>query len=311
MLKNLLPNNVATEVVLTILNHLDDWPIRSAAAFRNAILGFGSILAINPLMSIKSEEDVVFVKELIKDTVREGRMIDFGHIPNAVIKAEAVRSREMFESHQFQHPYDTWLGVSSWEGGYNGYHVSPHPLYPGEILVIELYGVTIPGVADAVLIYDMVSINPIGPGQTRVSPARMDYETTGRFESDAEIRARGANSLDPLVTMLRLLADASIPITQTEAPAKLNKARAKTGKAPIPAHSTVHTKNYVASFHATYQKRPGQGGHHASPIAHWRRAHQRHLSDGRVIPVKSSKVNWRDIAELHRLFYHIDPPPPK
>lgn len=303
-----LPRDSAIELIQLVMEHLRDWPVKSAEAFRNAILSDG-MLAINPLFDV-DDGGVQFLKQLIRTTIAEGRMVDFGFIPNEVIKVESTRSRPMFEANEFQHPYETWLAVTSWEGGYNGYLICPHPYFPGETLVIELYGVSVPNVSDVIMIYDMVSVKVNGPGDTTVSPLRMDFSSE-HVETEAELKLRGANSLDPLVTMLRLLADASIPITQRETPEKLNRARAKKGKGPLPGHTIVHTQDYVAQFQAAASgsKRYDKGGHHASPIAHWRRAHLRHLVDGRVIPVKSSKVNWRDAEELHRLFYRIEDKP--
>lgn len=294
-----LPQDMAADIVAKLLEHLADWPIRSAEAFRNALLGDG-LFAINPLFPVREEEEVMFLRSTVKNTVAEGRMIDFGFIPNAVIREESERSRHIFEAGELQHPYESWLAVTAWEGGYNGYHISPNPKFPGEILVIELYGVAFPQVADAVLVYDIVSIKAKA-GNTQVAPTRLQYA-----ETEQQIRARGSNSLDPLVTMLRLLADASVPVTVYEAPPKLNRNRARQDRFAIPGHTVVHTKDYVASFHAAAGKRHGAGnGTHASPIAHWRRAHQRHLASGQVVPVRSSKVNWRDTQELHRLFYRV------
>lgn len=294
----------AKEVVILMLQHLADWPIRSAEAFRNAILGDG-MLAVNPMLNISDERAVNFLRNTTKNVVVEGRMIDFGFIPNRVIIAESVRAREPFEMGDLQHPYDTWLGISAWEGGHNGYLITPHPQFTGETLVVEMYGVALPGV-DAVLIYDMCSIKVNGLKSTTVSPARMFYHK--HSETDQDIRNRGSNSLDPLVTMLRLLADASIPVERHDAPVRLNKARAKQGKFQIPDHTVVDTRDYVARFSAS-SLRIDRGGHHASPIAHWRRSHLRNLATGKVVKVKSSKVNWRDAEELHRLFYRLDGEP--
>jgi hypothetical protein len=119
-----------------------------------------------------------------------------------------------------------------------------------------------------------------------------------------DMEARGANCLDPMVTMLRLLADASVPIVDKPAPVRLNKARTKRGQWQIPAHTAVLTKDYVTAFRAAHSGH-SEKGTHASPVAHWRRAHKRILADGRVVPVRSSKVNWRDSAELHRLLYKV------
>jgi len=297
----LMPQKDAVRAVTWMFEHLASSPIRTAETFRNAILGEGGI-AMNPMLNI-NVADAAFLKDLIHRAVAEGRMIDFGYLPNAIIKTEAVRSRKMFEAGEFVHPYDSWLATSAWEGGFNGYYFCPHPEWEGAILVVELYGILMPTGDPAILVYDMVSIKVEGPDRTIVSPA---FAKSPEMMTDEELRARGSNSLDPLVIMLRLLADASIPIIAKEEPVRLNKARAKTGKFPIPGHTLVNTRDYVAHFmHPKSGRGDDKGGHHASPISHYRRAHLRHLVSGAVIKVKSAKINWRDTAELHRMFYKI------
>jgi hypothetical protein len=293
----LLPQADAVNVITEVLEHLADWPIKTAAGFRNAVLEGG--FAVNPLLNIKKEEDALFLKAGIETTVREGRMIDFGFLPNDLIKLESVRSRKMFEAQEFDLPYEIWLGVARWEGGMNGYLFSQSPYNPTDITAIELYGVTIPHLGDLILVYDVISID-IG------TPTRVRVADFGAPQTVEDMEARGANSLDPLVTFLRLLADASIPVADIPEPVKLNKARAKHGKLPIPPHTEVCTRDYVVAFRsASTATGEGRGGHHASPVAHWRRAHHRRLASGKVVPVRSSKVNWRDTAEMHRLFYRV------
>lgn len=301
----LMPHKDASQVIALMFQHLDDWRIRSAAAFRNAILDDeNSMFAINPLLHLVVKDDAMFMKGMIRSAVAEGRMIDFGHIPNEIIKTESKRANEMFQAGELQHPYEDWLGVTSWEGGYNGYYIAPHPRFKGDILVIELYGISIPDLADSILVYDLVSIN-LKDGHTMVRPATMQYRD--HIETEKEARDRGSNSLDPLVTMLRLMADASIPIINKPAPDKLNKRRAQQGKHPIPSHTEVDVRDYVAGFKASNATGTGsKGGHHASPVAHWRRAHYRNLASGTIVPVRSSKVNWRDAETLHRMFYKVE-----
>jgi hypothetical protein len=297
-----LPQEDAEKFMILIMEHLPDWPIKTAEGFRNALLGNGAI-AINPLLGINDETTVGFLKAGLKQVVAEGRMVDFGFIPNDLYKLESLRSRKMFESGDFQHPYDTWLGIAAWEGGSCGYFFTPHPVRPEEVLCIELYGVSIPNVHEAILIYDIISIEVRGIGDTLIHPAPM-VAVAGYGDTIKDLEQRGANSLDPLVTMLRILADASIPIVDKPAPIKLNKQREKRGLFQIPAHTAVLTKDYVTAFRAA-QAGTHEKGTHASPIAHWRRAHKRTLADGRIVPVRSSKVNWRETEELHRLFYRI------
>lgn len=303
----LVPAEIAVEIIIQLFDTMKAYPIKTAEGFRNAALGNG-MFAINPLLDINKRPDVDFLMDVIRKTIREGRMIDFGFISNKVLKAECVRAREVFEAGELRPPYPTWLAVSSWEGGMCGYYFSPYNTdaddrEPNRILGVELYGVSHPSLPDAVLVNDIVSLEVVGPGETRIHPYPM---INGVLDTDDGIQTRGANLLDPLVTFLRFLADASIPIVDRPAPEKLNRHRVRQGKFPIPAHTRVETRDYVSMMtrHASHQA--PQGGHHASPIAHWRRAHQRQLGGGRVVPVRSSKVNWRDTEELHRLFYRIN-----
>lgn len=300
----LLPQDMAREAVLTMFEHLADWPIKTATCFRNAALGDESLFAISPALGITNQQDLDFIQGNISTAVAEGRMIDFGYVPNEIMKQDSVRSRHLFEAGELMHPYENWVGVMAWEGGMNGYYICPNPSSPAQTLVVELYGVSIPNLIDAILVYDIIGVEVIGEGNTVVHP-----HPTVINETMQTLHKRGANSIDPLVTMLRLLADASIPIVNVPAPDKLNKQRIKRGKPPIPDHTVVRTADYVAHWQATKpQTRPTRGaGHHASPVAHWRRSHKRTLASGLVVPVRSSKVNWRDTEEMHRLFYKVKP----
>jgi hypothetical protein len=296
-----LNQDLARELIFGAITHLKDWAIPTAERFRNAALTGG--FAISPLLDISDGNAALFLQGMIQTTIREGRMIDFGFIPNKIHQDDSCKYRYAYEMGELPHPYETWLGVSKWEGGMCGYHVCPTPHAPERTLVIELYGITLPNGEDLVIVYDIVSIQTLGIDNTVVSP----YAIAGGIsETEDQMRARGANSLDPLVTMLGLLSNASVPIIPHSEPLRLNLARAKKGKHPIPAHTEVDVRDYVANYasHVPAGK-IHQGGTHASPIPHWRRSHLRTLPSGKRVPVRSSKVNWRDTEELHRLFYRL------
>jgi hypothetical protein len=298
-------------MLLELLDNLPTRRVASAAAFRNVAIGANGYRLVNPLLVDSGErarQDFEKIAQEVETAVKQGRMIDFGYVPNAIIKAESTRSRDAFEASELPYPYeDGWVGTMAWEGGYNGYYVMP-AAGPGEWVVVELYGTKSPNGVDILLFYDAVGIRA-APGNTQLSPYPMPHRLNPFEELQSE-RMRASNSLDPLVTMLRLLADASIPVSRFEPPEKLNKAHAKAGKPLIPSHSIVHTHDYVSQITAHASRRTaGDGtGHHASPVAHWRRSHQRHLSGGRVVQVRSSKVNWRDHEEIHRLFSRVGEP---
>jgi len=86
--------------------------------------------------------------------------------------------------------------------------------------------------------------------------------------------------------------------TTTAPNPKLNAARVKAGKTPLP---------YVTKIDLTSYRNAGdhKGGTHASPCAHLRRAHIRRIAkDGKLIPVAAALVNW-DGSPLMRTEYQV------
>lgn len=297
-----LPGEDAFEMVAEASQHLsDEWRIKTAEQFRRAILE-DCQFAINPILDM-TESYARFLREFLAKTVREGRMIDFGFVPNEVLKQSSTTSRTLFEAGELGNPFDVWLGVMPWEGGFTAYHVMHKD---GAFNIVEYYGIHKPGAAKPlILVWDLISIRAeTGTTMTGAWPVQESFlPISGTYEEEQK---RGANSLDPLVTMLKLLSDTSVPVEYVPAPDRLNRHREKQGRVPIPAHHVVHTRDYISALrHGASVKGAAKGGTHASPIAHWRRAHQRHLASGRIVKVKASQVNWRDADELHRLFYRL------
>jgi hypothetical protein len=298
----LLPNDLAKATLLEIMENFQTHPIKSAEGFRNAALD--GLFAFSPMLDVREERFVNFAINVVQEAIREGRMIDFGFLPNDLLMETSSRTRDAFEAGELQHPYESWVGVSRWEGGMCGYFIAPETNDDKATIVIEIYGVAVPGLPPAVIINDVCSVK-VGADGTYIHPAPMISEM---FNRQPELDRRAANMLDPLVALLRLLSDASVPVVDVPAPDKLNKHRVKHDKSPIPPHTRVETRDYVSLFQ-THQNRGsqkgGQKGHHSSPVPHWRRSHQRHLTSGRVVPVRSTKVNWRDNETLHRLFSRV------
>ena len=90
-----------------------------------------------------------------------------------------------------------------------------------------------------------------------------------------------------------------------EPPRKPNKARAASGKPPLPYTTRVYTAVYMAADRAE-----GQGGTHASPRPHRRRAHVRTYKndDGstkKVMPIAAMLVNWDGGPLLKREAYNV------
>jgi hypothetical protein len=113
---------------------------------------------------------------------------------------------------------------------------------------------------------------------------------------------------------ISLIADSRVTVLPVKADAKLQQARVKRGKAPIPPYWKIEPPKptvLVPNADPSAPSKP-KGGTHASPRPHDRRGHPRHLSGDRVVWVRASKVKAL-IPHLTRgrSFYEIklkDPP---
>jgi len=309
------PQSIANQLMIEVFSNLRAWALPSAASYRNAALGYAgrsgksiSGLMVNPMLAIAEVDEADSLMKTMADTIRRGCMLDFGFIPNDIIKRDSIRFRDSFEAGEFTHPYDQWVAVARWEGGMCGYFVMTGPDNITTV-VAETYGVRVPeqpsGVPahDSILIHDVISIRTDGPGRTDIRCFPMHPKADSMAQD-----LRGANSLDPLVCFLALLANAAVPVHHIAAPEKLNKNRLKLGKSPIPMHTRVETEGYVTyvqKYGTARPRREHQGGTHASPVMHPRRAHDRRLASGVVTPVRATRVNWREAEDVQRMFYRM------
>jgi hypothetical protein len=115
--------------------------------------------------------------------------------------------------------------------------------------------------------------------------------------------AAAGNIGDPVMTALLILNTRNVERETVEAPPKLQRARAKSNKPPIPAFDRVNTAPYVTAILTRGQRRKSepQGGTHASPQFHIRMGHpRRYTSDrwkaagGRSIFIADTLVNASD-----------------
>ena len=135
----------------------------------------------------------------------------------------------------------------------------------------------------------------VGSGIMSVKDNELCYDTL--FDDNARFAALCVSLYTPL---LGLLYTKGIT-TERKAPcAKQNKARAKANKSLLPYVTTVSLASYR-------QATEHQGGTHASPRPHLRRAHIRRIAkddSGKLIPVAAALVNW-DGSPLMRTEYQV------
>lgn len=120
-----------------------------------------------------------------------------------------------------------------------------------------------------------------------VSPSLPSYAAQVRRMSQKQIdmllRVATTELFDEVRVFLGLMCILSCdnaPVERIAPPAKLNKKRARHGKAALPEYRTLHITD-----HTTREKR-GVVGTHASPVTHWRRGHIRNQPTAKGIVQK-------------------------
>lgn len=275
----------------------------SVARVRDCVLERRIIgLTVEPLPSsspdnisatIPTQQQVEWMQNLAIDAVIHGRMIDFGHLPWKVIDRAATRVAEVWEGGPFVSPFTAaWLMYHTSEADTGVHLIQPRENHY-EVTELQpcLFGdVTALAICDRALIWSGVNTqDQTCAGIPSVLRYLEGYKDTNGAVTPG-IAAMG-NLVSRLFTALLILNTRNIERTTITADAKLNKARAKSHKPPIPPYDRVTTAPYVTAIMARHQHSEDRGGTHASPIPHLRRGHPRTYSDGKVSLIRDTLVN--------------------
>jgi hypothetical protein len=299
-----------------MLRTMADWPKPTVQQVRHAILDSRMIVP-----SEQGDEHRPFftsLPEAFERAVKEGKLFDLGHLPNAVIKSEAKRGGELLAAGHIGHPYQSpYCLYHTWEGGGSLYLVdasdwhamSKGRMKPNTFLVCEAQGLTVAGQGQLLLGDSaMIEISPDyagWSGKLVKSAAHRALEVSG-LPKPTE-RESICNLVDPVAAMLLLLATDGVAVDKIEMPFKLNRTRAKNGKPHIPPYWAVRAEHYVTALGQRGKPGLALGGHHASPRPHLRRGHIRHLQSGSTVWIKDALVMLKEgqeiDADLGRNFY--------
>lgn len=259
---------------------------------------------------------VAIISEFARRAVTMGRMIDAGHIPNAVIRSESKRAGRLLAAGHIGMPFsEPWVLFHTWEDGPSAYLIDLGRA-DGHFVVCELLPLTLKGTARMLVMCDLCDFVPtVWDGEAgysieaRPSSFRRLAAHEEGISEEVVSRAAGANCLDPVLAVLGMMATDGV-VVETIAPSdKLNKARIKSGKEALPSRLRVNSAPYVTALLARGAKRPkGEPGgkHHASPVAHVRRGHVRHLASGAQTWVRDCLVAFNEGSIVARTHYTME-----
>jgi hypothetical protein len=254
---------------------------------------------------VRYAPDVAETERIINECVRAisaGRLIDFGAWTDEVLIHGGNRGHPMYVAGAINHPFSEPYVFIVRSGAYTEvFMIDPQPPISskgGEIVSME--GIILENSARCLLIGDRVRLVLEDDGEIAHCPVPAAW----RPMSDPEaIEAAGetawARCHCSLMTAMLILATRGIERTTITASDKLQKARAKCGKLPIPPYDTVDCRGYVTVIENRVERgrREPQRGRHASPISHLRMGHPRRLDDSRTTWVRDAIVNASDEAK--------------
>lgn len=262
-----------------------------------------------------SQDDVERYADRADGAIRSGRLIDFGDWTNDVIKHGGDRGGPMYTKGVLGHPFrDDWMFMHAWDED-DGPMISVYlvtPLEPdkpaGDCEAVELAPMIIDrekvlAIGDRLILEPALNTGEIDYRRYHCAciPAIWNYLPGAQAHNGGRPpeNAAAGNVLDPLMTALLILSTRGIDRVTVAASDKLQKARRKNGKPPIPPYDRVHSAPYITAITAKLTRRPkgvGRGGTHASPIPHVRMGHERVYPNGKVSLVRDALVNFNDEA---------------
>jgi hypothetical protein len=310
--------------------------VRNAAlTWRVTAADLSKSMPIKPegLAFMPHQREVDTLGEMLYDAVLRGRMIDFGYLPNEVIKDGGMHAGPMWNAGAYGQPFrQPWVLYHTWHETEEGNLVAVYlinlidPKQPtGDFEIVELQPISV-GPERLLLIGDraLFESDPEKPLMDKkyrciVAPNLIRYVDDD--EASAQVNNGGApdgaaagNVGDPLMTALSILHTRNVERETIRVSDKLQRARKSSGKLPIPPYDRVVTAPYVTAILNRGKRRArseDHGGHHASPIAHIRRGHPRTYADGSRTFIRDTLVNVSDAAraEFHSTRTHYTTKP--
>jgi hypothetical protein len=304
------------------------------AVFKRHITGMDLQDDVSSLYAPRQHE-VEAINQSVLDAVTAGRVIDFGYIPNEVLKEGGQRGGLLYTDGHIGMPFrDPWVLWHTWDAATvigeldklrsltdrqpSVYLIQLMELDKpagGAFEAVELEPVALNADDHSLMIGDRILCDhfPEDGDDDRMhakctpSPWRVKAFLSGMMRGidlETMIRQGAGNVLDPIMTALLILATDGIDRRTEPAPEKLNRHRVKAGKFPIPGYDVVDTMPYITALQAKRTpRRKGEplGGHHASPIMHLRRGHNRTYETGRQTWIRDSLVNATEEAKANLL----------
>lgn len=274
-------------------------------------------------MCVPNRREVETVARHTREAVEAGRLMDFGHLPNEVLKYGGERGGPLWNMGAFGQPFsDPWVIYHTWEGGAVHYLVNPIDDDSFEVCELEpgiLGEVPTLMIADRGIFYKVAGGLPDKKYHCSVSPAairflRDDAERARANQGGSPASSAAGNIGDPVMTALMILNTRHITRETIAADAKLNRARVKNRKLPIPPYTRFDTSPYVTAVLNRGKPRErgdSKGGHHASPMPHLRQGHPREYATGRTIFIADTLVNvpeeQRAAFKGNRSHYEVRP----
>lgn len=243
------------------------------------------INGVDPAMVSRLEK----LAPVVKGLVEAGRFMDFGYLPLRFLHAELPKAEELLEDGRLVPPFDDGC-VFSFSSELDG---CGSPI--ARFVISDLP-------AERTRVIHIALRLPDGVSQLAWYP--FNYGRTALFATAADDIHEPIRLLDAGFSVCcALAARADIEPRRIVPDGKLQRARMKARKPLIPPTWAVDAQDYITWVSTRRRKKQHQGGTHASPAPHERRAHQRRLDDGRLVKVRASFVNLLNASAVRRRFY--------
>jgi hypothetical protein len=292
---------LVTQARAALLNHLVVWS--------PMVEDFADLNPRAKLFTI-SESEVEHTGNIAHQAIEAGRFIDFGHLPNAVIKQGGKRGGPLWQRGAIHSPFhEPWVFMHTWDGarGSNATAVYlVNPSSPSAIEVCEFQPVMLGEMGGAFMIGDRVLFDRVEAASGKSMYHAVASPNIVRFFDDPTVKnqlnnsrspesAAAGNVGDPTMTAILILATRNVERMTISADEKLQRARIKRGQPPIPNYDVVNSAPYVTALLARNERRERSeslGGSHRSPIPHIRMGHPReYAASGKTIFIADTLVN--------------------